>query len=323
MKSAASGATATNAPKQIKDESDTFFRTNLVPLALMLTSPPAVLFVWVICEHHDGSVLSAIKTSPNDLYSQFPSMSTTAAIYVISFLIMQLVLLVLVPGPTFTAIPTPMGNLPKYSINGVPSFIITHVLLGVAYKYGLIRYGALYDHFGPVLAFLNYTALVGTVLLYLRGIYTPTNSDSGPSGFGSIWDLWHGTELHPEIFGVSLKQLINCRFAMMGWSVAVISFAMKQYEDIGHVSNSMMVSTFLQTVYIFKFFLWEGGYFNSVRLFISPSFPRVSITDHSNTYCLFIHVRFVSNWHSLILSLIDLDFIFIGDVLHSFPVYIH
>ncbi|CDF39234.1 unnamed protein product [Chondrus crispus] len=152
-------------------------------------------------------------------------------------------------------------------------------MLGIAAWKGFIRYGLLYDHFGEVLAFLGKFALVVTVLLYFRGIYFPTNSDSGTTSFGIVWDMWHGTELHPEIFGVSLKQLVNCRFALMGWSVAIVAFACKQREQYGYVSNSMLVSVVLQLVYIFKFFVWEAGYFNSVSL------------DHSHVCLFWIYLR--------------------------------
>lgn len=254
------------------EKGNTFFRTTLVPLFLMVVSPPAVQFVWIVCHHHYGSVLSALRTPASVLWQQFPTFTLSAATMTVAFLTVQLFLLIFIPGPIFTAIPTPMGNLPKYTLNGVPAFFITHLSLALAHNYGLIRYGALYDSFGEILAFLNKIALVVTLFLYVRGIYYPTNSDSGTTGYGFIWDIWHGTELHPEVFGVSLKQLINCRFAMMGWSVAVIAFAAKQRELYGSVVNSMVVSTLLQMVYILKFFIWEGGYFNSVRvrsLFVS------------------------------------------------------
>lgn len=172
----------------------------------------------------------------------------------------------LIPGKTFTAIPTPMGNTPQYKLNGPLAFLVTHVALLYADDVGWIQYAALYDHFGAMLAFLGRNAILVTVLLYFRGLFFPTNSDSGATGYGIVWDMWHGTELHPEMFGVSLKQLINCRFAMMGWSCAVVSFALKQRELYGYISNSMFVSTVLQTIYILKFFLWEGGYFNSVDI---------------------------------------------------------
>lgn len=200
------------------------------------------------------------------LWSNFPTSSYTAAALALSFLVAQYLLLVMLPGATFVAIPTPMGNRPEYKLNGISAFFLTHtVLAGSAYA-GFIRLGFLYDHFGPVLSFLGKFALVATFFLYFRGLYAPTNSDSGATGNGLVWDLWHGTELHPEALGVSLKQLVNCRFAMMGWGVAVVAFAVKQYEVYGIISNSMLISTTLQMVYILKFFVWEGGYFNSVDI---------------------------------------------------------
>lgn len=247
-------------------DGNTFLRTTLLPLFLMLVSPPGVQFVWVVCYHYSGNALSALTDSPTNIWSNFPSSSIRGALLAFGFLFTQLLLLLCVPGSRFVAIPTPMGNRPEYKLNGVACFFITHAAFAAAAYAGWIRYGFLYDHFGELLAFLNQSALVATVMLYFRGIYFPTNSDSGTTGYGFVWDMWHGTELHPEIFGVSLKQLINCRFALMGWSVAVVAFACKQCELYGSVANSTVVSVFLQTVYIFKFFVWEGGYFNSVDI---------------------------------------------------------
>ncbi|CAN8061475.1 unnamed protein product [Agarophyton chilense] len=244
-----------------------FFRTTFVPVALMLISPPAVQLVWVICYHYDGNALLALLFSPIDqILSNFPHVTAQTGAIVLAFLFMQALLLRLVPATTFVAIPTPMGNRPTYRLNGVRCFIITHALILTAYAFGLFSFVHFYHVFGEILAFLNAFALAATVFLYVRGLYFPTNSDSGKSGHGFVWDMWQGTELHPEMFEMSLKQLINCRFAMMGWSVAVVAFAMSQYETIGYVSNSMFVSAFLQTVYIFKFFVWEAGYFNSVDI---------------------------------------------------------
>ncbi|PXF48944.1 7-dehydrocholesterol reductase [Gracilariopsis chorda] len=252
--------------QQQQQQSASFFRTNVVPLALMIVSPPAVQLVWVICYHYHGNALKALTAAPSHVWSNFPSMSTRAATLIVLFVTAQLVLLRLIPGPTFTAIPTPMGNQPQYKLNGVRTFIVTHAVLLCAYYLELFQFSVLYHSFGGMLAVLNGSALVITVLLYVRGLYFPTNSDSGRTAYGFIWDLWHGTELHPELFGVSLKQLVNCRFAMMGWSVAIVSFCGTQYEQFGFVSSSMLVSTALQLVYIVKFFVWEAGYFNSVDI---------------------------------------------------------
>jgi 7-dehydrocholesterol reductase len=241
-------------------------RTTLIPLFLMLVSPLAVQFVWVATARYGGDVGAALRDDPFVLWANFPTPSSTGAAIALSFLAMQIVLLLGVPGERFVAIPTPMGNRPAYKLNGVPVFFATHTLLGAAHYADVLDLGAMYDHMGSMLAFLGKFALLCTVLLYMKGLKYPTNTDSGATGNGFIWDMWHGTELHPEIAGISLKQVINCRFAMMGWSVLIVAFAVKQHSIYGFVSNSMAVSLILQMVYIFKFFIWEGGYFNSIDI---------------------------------------------------------
>lgn len=249
-----------------KSQVSNFVRTNVIPLVLMIISPPAVQILWIICAHHDGSIASLLSSPPATIWSQFPTPTIASAQLAAIFLIFQLFLLVSVPYTRFVANPTPMGNRPEYRINGVLCFFITHAVLGGAHYAGWWRYGVVFDEFGPMLAVLNQVALIATVLLYIRGIVAPTNSDSGRTVHGIIWDLWHGTELHPEIGGVSLKQLINCRFAMMGWSVAIVAFAMKQAEIFGTPALSTLTSCTLQLMYILKFFWWEAGYFNTVDI---------------------------------------------------------
>jgi 7-dehydrocholesterol reductase len=78
--------------------------------------------------------------------------------------------------------------------------------------------------------------------------------------------MFWGTELYPRILGWDLKEFTNCRFGMMYWQVGILCYAFKQYSDIGYVSATMFVSVLLQSVYIFKFFWWETGYFCSMDI---------------------------------------------------------
>ncbi|KAI0561352.1 hypothetical protein FGB62_87g056 [Gracilaria domingensis] len=246
----------------------------------MLISPPAVQLVWVICYHYGGNAVLALSSPVDQILSNFPHVTLQAGAIVAAFLAMQLVLLRLIPATTFVAIPTPMGNRPTYRLNGVRCFFLTHFLIMVAYARGLFLFEQFYHVFGDMLAFLNAIALVVTVFLYFRGLYFPTNSDSGKTGHGVIWDMWQGTELHPEMFGVSLKQLINCRFAMMGWSVAVVGFAVSQHEMYGYVSNSMLVSTFLQMVYYTRP-LWVLYFLGLLRVSAEYLHADLLLPDHS------------------------------------------
>ena len=64
------------------------------------------------------------------------------------------------------------------------------------------------------------------------GHYLPQDSDSGSSG-DFITDFYWGIELHPVALGISVKQMLNCRFGMMSWSVLLFSYMAKQYELYG------------------------------------------------------------------------------------------
>ena len=65
-----------------------------------------------------------------------------------------------------------------------------------------------------------------------------------------------GMELYPRIGKrFDIKTWTNCRMGMMGWAVLIICFAIKQHDQLGHVSYGLAASMLLMQLYIFKFFL--------------------------------------------------------------------
>ena len=242
-------------------------RRTAVPLALMLACPPGVLVLWMICAHFDGSVLAFLHgITLAKFFALCPRPSVTALSMLAVFAVLEGLLLVLLPGKVHYGPVTPAGNRPRYRLNGVAAWVITHgVILVAAYPLGLFRLGEIYDNLGSILATTNVLALALCFVLYLKGVRAPSSSDNGRTG-NFVWDYFWGVELHPTAFGVSLKQFVNCRLSMMGWSVIVLSCAAKQYETTGHVSNTMMISAALQVVYLLKFFWWESGYFGSLDI---------------------------------------------------------
>lgn len=186
----------------------------------------------------------------------------------LSFVAVEWILLQWLPGKSFEGPITPSGVRPRYKLNGVAAWAVTHVLfLGCAFGLHLFKPGIVWDHFGEILATLVLFALLFCLFLYFKGRYRPTSPDRSLSG-NFIWDYYWGVELHPTLFGINLKQLINCRLSMMGWSLIVISFAAKQAElnPDGHASNAMLVCAALTVLYLFRFFWWESGYFTSLDI---------------------------------------------------------
>jgi 7-dehydrocholesterol reductase len=247
-----------------------YVRTTLGPLLLILFTPPAAILFWVVCtfEPFNGSLSPLVTGSGwRALLAHWPWPSLEAGAIILVFAGVEVTLLVGLPGRIYEGPLTPMGVRPRYKLNGLPAWFITHALFFIA-SFGLHLFpaGIVWDYFGEILATLVLFALVFCLGLYFKGRYRPSTEDRSLSG-NFIWDYYWGVELHPTLLGVNLKQLINCRLSMMGWSVIVCSFAARQAElNGGHVSNTILVSAALMVIYLFRFFWWESGYFTSLDI---------------------------------------------------------
>lgn len=248
-----------------------FIRTSLGPLLLILLTPPVAILFWIICTFppFDGSMAPLVTVNGwIAILAHVPGPSWIAASIILIFLSVEIILLQGLPGRIFEGPIAPGGNRPRYKLNGLSAWLLTHILF-FASSFGLhlFRAGIIWDHFGEIVVTLILFAFLFCLFLYWKGRSWPTSDDRSISG-NIIWDFYWGIELHPTIFGINLKQLINCRFSMMGWSVIVCSFAARQAElnPSGHISNSMLVSAALMVIYVFKFFYWESGYFTSLDI---------------------------------------------------------
>eukprot|EP01114_Cavostelium_apophysatum_P005147 TRINITY_DN1583_c0_g1_i2.p1 TRINITY_DN1583_c0_g1~~TRINITY_DN1583_c0_g1_i2.p1 ORF type:complete len:436 (-),score=102.48 TRINITY_DN1583_c0_g1_i2:23-1330(-) len=241
----------------------------IMPTTFMTMCPLSVLIIFRACDEYDGSIVAALQgiLSKENFLLHIYKMPTLESVKIIfSFLLLQLVLLVAIPGRWWKAGVTPAGLRPEYKLNGPICYVLTLVLWyigGVHFKW--FNPSSVYDNYGEILTFMSFFSLAVCFVLYYKGLYLPSSADSGSSG-SFLRDMFWGTELHPRIFGYYLKQYFNCRVSMIGWIVILWSFAYKQYDMYGFLSNSMAISVALQTIYIFKFFLWEHGYFNSIDI---------------------------------------------------------
>lgn len=243
-----------------------WFRTWGMPLLLLVTAPIVSVALWVIMVHYEGSLVALWSAGPADVLGHLPGPSWTALAMILVWLSAQALLLVAVPGGRHLGPPSPEGHRPVYRVNGMGALALSWVMLIVAAgPLDLISPTIVYDHFGELLVTVSLVALALCALLYVKGLHFPSTSDAGSTG-NPIRDFYWGTELHPALGGIQLKQLFNSRFAMMGWSVIIVSFAAKQHELTGSVSTGMAINVGLQLLYILKFFHWEDGYYNSLDI---------------------------------------------------------
>ena len=244
-----------------------------MPLFLLTCCPPTALLMWEINVKYDGSVASWWEQATAvgffaELASAWkPVVWGTAAGWKIIgvFAVVQLLLMRLVPGPTFRGPTTPKGSVPVYRANGVACFLISlglFLLGGFVFRW--FEPTIVYDNFAGIIGALNVSSLTFCLLLYFKGRFFPSGPDGGLSG-NFIFDYYWGTELYPRILGWDVKMFTNCRFGLMGWAIIVLSFAAKQAE-LGGLSDSMVVALIVMLAYLLKFFIWETGYLCSLDI---------------------------------------------------------
>lgn len=231
----------------------------------MVGTPVLSIVFWMACAQFDGSITAMLAAGPSAWVSGFPAPSLTAAGIIAGWSLIQLLLLEWLPGKPFKGPPTPAGEQPDYRLNAMPAWVITHVGLIAAWAVGWLDASAFYHLYGELLITLTLFAFAFCGFLYWKGRNYPTSRDAVYTGH-FVFDFFQGVELHPRLFGVNLKQLINCRVSMMAWSATFVVFALAQYEIHGSVSSSMIASCVVLVVYLFKFFWWEGGYFQSIDI---------------------------------------------------------
>lgn len=248
-------------------------RNTLGPLFLILVCPFFVMLMWYANTQLGGSFLAlwnlilqqGFLQSIYSIWQPYFWGSAIAWKLILVFVVFELALMRLLPGKIFHGPISPKGNVPVYKDNGLVAFIVTMATFCItSFGFNLFSASILYDNLGALLGALNILSLIFCVFLYLKGRFFPSSTDSGITN-NILFDYYWGTELYPRVLGWHIKKFITCRFGMMSWGLFLISYCAKQME-LGGLSNSMLISVFLQFVYLSKFYVWEKGYLRSLDM---------------------------------------------------------
>jgi len=246
------------------------YRRTLGTLFLLIVTPIVPVLLWWVIQRQDGDLARVAGVFAAEggrgvmaFVREVPSPVDVRAWQIIGcFIGLALGLTRLIPCKMYKGPPSPTGYRNTYHANGVEYFLLMNALFvgGSQFGLGLYNGGILYDHYGEILSALTVFALLFCLMLYVKGITFPSSKDSGTTD-NPMFDFFYGTELYPNILGWDVKQFTNDRFGLTWWAIACLSFACKQYETFGYVSDAMLISVCLQWIYLLKFFVWETGYF--------------------------------------------------------------
>lgn len=248
------------------------YRGTIGKFLLFLTTPTIVMLLAYTIINLDGSLTRMINLllsqAPQDTIQQiwWPYLIGNYEVWTIiaTFATFELLMMLLLPGRFYKGSVTPKGNVPRYKDNGLLAFVLTITIFGALICYDVFNPSIIYDNFMYLIGALNLLGLSMSIILFIKGKYLPSTSDVANDGL--IADLFQGIELHPQILRCDVKLFTNSRFGMMGWALLLLSYAHKQYQSVGEITDSMAVAVVLQLIYIMKFFYWEKGYTRSLDI---------------------------------------------------------
>lgn len=168
--------------------------------------------------------------------------TSTAWKILITFVCSACICIKILPGKRFYNEPAVSdGTLSISKANGLAALLILSCLF--------LCGSHLLKLFPPTIIYDNFVGLLGTLSAF--------------SVF--LWFLSYAKEKWAPSIKWHLNIFTICRFAMIGWAIAILSFASKQYALYG-LSDSMIVCSALQFLFVVKFFVWEIGYLRALDI---------------------------------------------------------
>lgn len=224
---------------------------------IMALCPLLVLYFWVACDSFKCSITAPL-TNLDTLYDHFPQATTTGFALYFSWLLFQAVLYNYVPAKIGYGQMTPAGFKLPYIVNGLRAWIITHVLyIGLSCA-GYFPASIIAENWGPLLVAANTYGYFLTFFAFAKAHWFPSHAEDRKFSSSWVYDLFMGIEFNPR-FGeyFDFKLFHNGRPGIIAWTLINYSFAAAQYNQIGYVTNSMILLNFLHLVYVLDFFYHE------------------------------------------------------------------
>ncbi|KAI9209915.1 ergosterol biosynthesis ERG4/ERG24 [Polychytrium aggregatum] len=221
----------------------------LVPLLIVTT-----LGLFPLCTKESCSPL-VLVTDPQSVLDNIAALKwwdwKAAGVYML-WISFHFVGYLVVPGRIIEGTMLRNNSRLKYKINGLTMAYLTAALLGGAlYFYGLAPFVWIAENTLPLCTAATAYALAQATFLYLYSFRsnTPLMSLVGNSG-NFIYDFWMGRELNPRLGFLDLKYLCELRPGLILWAILNLSYAAKQYHELGRVTNSMILVQIFEIYYV-------------------------------------------------------------------------
>ena len=255
--------------------------TFISTLLILTTTPLMVIYFYLAAAYFKGSLLEPIQLlwmGKISLSSLIPAFEWGALKLYILWVSLQIILAVFLPdfihrwigkyrgGIQYGSI-TPAGSKLPYNINGLQAWIISHAVFFLgAYFFGWFSPTIIADFWGPLLIIANVMGYAVAIFVYVKAYYFPSCVKDRKFSGSKLYDFYMGIEFNPRIGSFDFKLFFNGRPGIIAWTLINISFAFKQYQIYGYVTNSMILVNILQAIYVIDFFWYESWYLKTIDI---------------------------------------------------------
>lgn len=185
-----------------------------------------------------------------------PTHSWTPNVFTIttylSFVVFQAVLAVVLPGVSTKGLPLPSKKDKKdsaqltYLCNGLCSWYVTLVAITALYYYNLFRISWVVEELGRFMVTAIIFADIVSILIYVWGKLVQENIRMTRN---HVYDFFMGSILNPRIGTLDLKMFAEIRISWILLFLLTLSSAVKQFEELGYITNSMFLILVAQGLY--------------------------------------------------------------------------
>ncbi len=118
----------------------------------------------------------------------------------------------------------------------------------------------IHDYWGPLLVAANVYGYFLTFFSFAKAYWFPSHAEDRKFSSSSVYDFFMGIEFNPR-FGkyFDFKLFHNGRPGIVAWTLINFSFAAAQYQQLGYVTNSMLLLNWFHFVYVIDFFYNEAS----------------------------------------------------------------
>ncbi|KAK2761147.1 7-dehydrocholesterol reductase [Arachnomyces sp. PD_36] len=240
--------------------------------SVLISAPSFVLFLSASLKFFDGSISQSLQEVWTDglksfVSGYFPQPSIKGFLAYGSWFAFQALLYSILPGKIYDGQPTPGGHVLRYSINGLLSFFVTIAVALWAGQGGFVDPAWVARNWQHLLIGANLFGVALSSFMYLKASVAPSKPRDTRFSGSFIHDFFAGCELNPR-WGENwdIKLFHVGRPGMNAWVVVDLSFAAMQYQDYGHISNSMMIAIFFHVIYVIDFFYNEDWYLKTIDI---------------------------------------------------------